>query len=444
MVAPAASGIFKQIRIGVEATYGVAPSAGGTSQILRRVNSTINPDITTFKSNEIQPDRQLHTFRHGTQTVRGTLRGELSPDTYRMLFGSLFAGTGALTGMSGGWSAGAVSSINSSSNTITYAAGVLATSPGTITRTSGSWITDGLKIGDVIQVAGSSVTANNARNYRITNLTATIMSVGPTPPSGGSFGNEVVTAGTDTSGTVTFTVMGSKLLMPDVVTTTLPFDPSFTLEEYFPDQAQSELYVGCKPTEARISITPSALSTVDFNFLGHSFSVPGSPPYFTSPTAVTTYDATTGVSGLVRIGASSSGGSADQDLALVTAMQLNIMGGHTIDPVIGNVFSPFVFPGIIDVSGSVTLLFYDETFFNFAINETVVDIYLMQTLGTAINANFLSIKLENVKLNSVTKDDGPKAVIGTYNFAGIKFQTGGAATAHDNGTIVLQDSTFTS
>ena len=90
MTNPAASGIFKQTRYAVESTWNTPVAAGGTSYLLRRVSSTLSPDIAAFRSNEIQPDRQVHTFRHGTQMVRGALRGELSPLTYKDFFGALF------------------------------------------------------------------------------------------------------------------------------------------------------------------------------------------------------------------------------------------------------------------------------------------------------------------------------------------------------------------
>ena len=53
--------------------------------------------------------------------------------------------------------------------TITYA----NASPNTATRASGSWITDGLKVGDVVSITGS---ANNNVTVTITVLTATVLS----------------------------------------------------------------------------------------------------------------------------------------------------------------------------------------------------------------------------------------------------------------------------
>lgn len=425
MVAPAASGIFKQLRIDAESTYGIAPAAGDTNaQLLRRVTCDIAPNIATFKSAEIRPDRQLVTFRHGTQTVRGTLRGELAPGTYTdTIFASLLACTPA---------AGSISDL--SAVTVTYVAAASGT-PATITRSAGSFITDGIKWGDIIRLANSSVSANNARNFRVLGITALVITVSRTPSSTAdaalvNASVEALTAGSDAStASLTATVTGKKLVSPDPLTGGTLQDPSFTLEQFFSDQNLSELYTGNKPTDARLNFVPSGLTTMDSTFMGHAYTTQ-SGQYFTATTPATTTQALTGVSGTIRVD--------NIDIGLVTSCQMTIAGGHTVDPVIGTPFVPFVFPGIIDVSGTLSILFFDETFFNAAINETVVDLLLNQTVSPGLaNSEFLTFRASNVKLNSVTKDDGPKAIIGTYSFQALK---GPTLSGYDSSTIVIQDS----
>lgn len=429
MTAPAASGIFKQLRIDAESTYGVPPATSDTgAYVLRRVSCDISPDIATFKSGEIRPDRQLVTFRHGTQTIKGTLRGELSPTSYKDIFASLLAGS---------FTATSPITIASGANTLTYtaaASGVAAT----IARTSGSWITDGLKWGDIFRMTVSSVSANNNRNFRALGLTATVITVSRTPSSTADAAAinaslEKLTAGSDSSASVVFTVVGKKLVTPDPFAAGTLLDPSFTLEQYFADQSLYELYTGCKPSEARLNFVPSGLSTIDTSFMGQAATT-GSGQYFTAAGAAATTNAASGVSGTIRLD--------DVDIGLVTNMSMAIMGGHTVDPVIGTTEVPFVFPGIIDISGSLSILFYDETFYSAAINETEVDLLLALTMQPGVaNSDFLSFRLPRIKLNSVTKDDGPKAIIGTYAFQALKYVAGGAGTAYDNSTLIIQDST---
>lgn len=423
MVAVAASGIFKQVRYANESTYNVPVAGGGTSYQLRRVSSQLNPDIATFRSNEIQPDRQVHTFRHGTQQVRGTLRGELSPLTFKDFLAALQGGV---------WTAGASSSVTG----LTYAAPVHGTSRGTITRSSGSWITDGFKLYDVISLTGSTISANNARYMRITGESATVLTIGDIGIAGAT-SNEDLAAGTD-GGSVTVAVVGQKVTSPDPSDTGsnnagVIADPSMDIEHYYSDINYYELYTGVKPTVARLGLTPNAISTIDFDWMGSSFqNGSGGGAYFTAPTAVTTSNSITGTSGVVRLGG--------VDVALITNLQMTINGGHTVDPVIGSVHIPFVFPGILDINGNMTLLLKDGTIFGDVINETPVDLEFWLTTGTAINSDFMNIHFHNVKLNSNTKDDGPKAIIQNVNFQSIKEQSGGAATIYDNSTMVVQDS----
>lgn len=430
MTAPAASGIFKQVRIAAESTYGVAPAAGFTgAYILRRCTCDISPDLATFKSTEIRPDRQIVTFRHGTRTIRGTLRGELSPGTYQDVFASLLAGA---------WTAGAASDL--SADTVTYvAASFTGPVAATITRSTGSFIADGIKWGDTVQLSHSSVTANNGVNYRILGLTATVATVSRVPSSTADAAAinaslEALAAGTDTSqASLAMTVVGYKLSVPDPFQGGTLLDPSFTLESYFSDQGIYELYTGCKPTEARLNFVPSGLSTIDITFLGHAYAT-GSDAYFTAARAAPVTEAMTGVSGTIRVD--------DVDIGLVTSMNLAVMGGHTIDPVIGTPFVPFVFPGIIEASGSMSILFYDETYFTAAVNEDEVDVLLQLTMQPGIvNPDIISFRMPTVKLNSVTKDDGPKAIIGTYSFYALKGLgvSGGTGTAYDNSVVTMQD-----
>src|SRR3954469_8795879 len=213
MPSPAASGILKQIRICPESVFGI-PNAPDDAQayLMRRVYCDLSPQIATFQSQEIRRDRQLVTFRHGTQQVQGNLRGELSPTSYADIFAALLAGQ---------WTTGVSASVPSG---VTYTAAVTSVSPGKIERSSGSWLTDGFKVGDVIRLAGSSVAANNNRNFRITELTALVMSVGPVPTAGSGVGNEALASGTEASA-ATAAVVGKKLITPDPDTGGTLLDP---------------------------------------------------------------------------------------------------------------------------------------------------------------------------------------------------------------------------
>ena len=71
-----ATGIFKQVALKREVTYGTIPVAA-SAQLMRRVQSTIDLSKDVYQSNEIRPDFQVADYRHGVRRVKGALSGEL-------------------------------------------------------------------------------------------------------------------------------------------------------------------------------------------------------------------------------------------------------------------------------------------------------------------------------------------------------------------------------
>ena len=130
-----ASDIFRQLAYKVESTYGTAPAASG-AQLLRRVGSTLDLDKDTYQSNEVRTDYQIADYRHGVRRVAGQVSGELSAGTYKDFVAALlkrdFAAVTAITG----------ASITIAGSGPTY----------TLTRGAGSWLSDGIKNGDVIRM----------------------------------------------------------------------------------------------------------------------------------------------------------------------------------------------------------------------------------------------------------------------------------------------------
>jgi len=127
--------------------WGVLASAAGAT-ILRRVTANINLTKSTFESNEIRTDFQTADMRHGERAVDGTLNGELSPASYAPFMASVlardFTAGVAPTGLS-----------------VTIAA---SGSLFTITRSAGSWITDGFYVGNLVRLSGAGLNIANQNN----------------------------------------------------------------------------------------------------------------------------------------------------------------------------------------------------------------------------------------------------------------------------------------
>ena len=126
-------------------------------------------------------------------------------------------------------------------------AATTGSSTGTFTASAGSFLTAGLRIGDVFRVTGSA--GNTNKNFRIVGMTATTLTVYPAP----------ATASAATTWGIA--VQGKKL-------TTGIEQRSFTVEQYYPDIDVAETFLGCRIGEMQVSLPPTGMATVSFGMQG--------------------------------------------------------------------------------------------------------------------------------------------------------------------------------
>jgi hypothetical protein len=400
-----ASGVNKQVRIKKEATFGTAPGVSGAVQ-LRRVESTLDIVKDTYESQEIVSDYQVTDFRHGSRRVEGAINGELSPGTYALLMAAAMR-KDFVAGVSTG-----------AQTNVTAAAGP----PGTFTRAAGSYITDGFRVGDVIRWTGwtTTGTANNTRNYRITALTATVMTTS-------GLLDEVVAAKA-AGDSVTATVIGKKTYTPLTGHT----NDSFAIEHWFPDLTVpiSELFLGCRVQSMAVELPATGLARSNFTVLGKDVTT-AAAVYYTSVADAPSTGIAAAVSGSIRV--------AGVDVAIVTGINFTYQGGMTTLPVVGSNSTPDVFPGRVRVSGQITAALESATLRDLFLNETEADIQVFLKLTSAIDSAFLNFYFARVKLGGAQKSDGEQSIIQTLPFTSLRKQTG---TDAELTTLVIQDSTL--
>lgn len=398
-----AAGVAKQVRYKVEATFGTAPGASG-AQLLRRTQSSLDLSKDGYESNEIADHRQVQDFRHGVRRVAGNLAGELSPATYKDFVAAVVRRDfTALTAISG-------ASITISGSGPTY----------TVARAAGSWLTDGVKIGHIGRLSvGSFNAANLSKNLMVTAVTALNLTVMPL--------NGVALVAEGPIATSTFTVIGKQTWAPASGHT----DKSFSIEHYFSDIVQSELFLGCKPTGMEINLPPTGMATVGFPIMGKDVTNAASA-YYTSPTAATATGIVAAVNGVLLVG-----GVA---VAICTGVSFKVEGGHVSEPVVGSNTVPSIDPGRIRVSGQFSAFFQDATLRDYFINETEITLAVALSTSNAAAADFIAFTLPRLKVNSAPKDDGDKSIIATHTFTGLYNATGGAGISSEQTTLLVQDS----
>jgi hypothetical protein len=404
-----AVGVAKKVSYKKQSGLGVAASGAG-AQYLRRVTSTIDLKKATYQSNEIRPDQQVADFRHGVRSVDGTLAGELSPGSYADFFASLLrqsfqtpATTGALTNVTSAVTSGA---------------------SGTFTRAAGSYLTDGFKIGDVIQITGyaSPATANNAHNFWITALTATVMT--------GTMIDTVPVVAKAAGDSVTIAVKGKKSWVP---LTGQVYD-YYTVEHWFSDIAQSEVFTDSVITQGQVKMPATGMNTVDFPILGRNMTT-GTSEMFTTPAAALGFGVTAAANGGLLI--------ASNAVSLITALDFSIDGQYSMPGgVVGSNIEPDVFKGTVKVMGNATVYFQDATFRDYFLNETELSIASVFTTSNLPNADFIAFTMSRVKFLGATKTDGDKGLSMTMPFTALLNTNGGAALANLATTISVQDSTL--
>lgn len=398
-----AAGIAKRVTYKVESTWGTVPSAG-SAQALRRVKSSLDLTKATYQSGEIRSDYQVTDMRHGMRSVKGQISGELSPGTYKDFMAAAVRQAWA-----------AVSAAASLSLTIAASG-----SSWTVTRGSGSWITDGFKLGNVIRLSvGSLNAANISKNLFIQAMTASALTVVPLN------GVALVAEGPITG--CTATVTGKKAYVPSSGHT----DLSYSIEHYHADVTLSEVFSGCKIDQMSVQLPPTGMATVDFDFLGKDVTT-ASAQYFTSPTAETTSGILAAVNGTLAVAGSAVG--------LITGLTLNLKANMNGEAVVGsNTFADIV-EGRVEVSGQFTVLFQDATFRDYFINETEVGLYLALSASSSATADFIAFGLPRIKVGSATRDDGEKGLVMTCSFTALRNTSGGASTTSEDTSLAIQDS----
>ena len=397
-----ASGINKVVSYKKETSFGTLPSPTTGGQTLRRVSSTFNLTKETYQSEEIRTDYQLVDFRHGVRSVEGSISGELSAGTYADFLASALARN---------WTAATPSALGS-----TNIASVGGTY--TITRTTGSWLTDSVRVGNVIRLTGFA-TANNNVNLLVIALTATVATV--VALNGIKLTNETVASGG------AFTATGKTTYAP----TTGHTDDSYTFEEWYADIGQSEVTVGNKVNTVGIALPATGLTTIDLSFMGQDLKQRGTSQFFTSPSAQNSNGIFAAVNGALIVNGA--------PVALVTGANFNINRNMTSEAVVGSNIKPEIYEGRIIVDGDFTTLYQDGTFAGYFDNETEISLVVALTANSLPNSEFMSFTIPRLKLSTNTKDDGEKGIVSQNSFQALK---GNGTNGFEATTIMIQDSSL--
>jgi Phage tail tube protein len=377
------TGVNKRVAYKREPSWGVLPGAT-TAKVLRRVTAAFNLTKEVYSSAEIRSDYQTAVFNHGVRSADGSLNGELSPGTYADFMGSLlakdFVAGAALTGLG---------------LTIATSGSLF-----TVTRAAGSFITDNIKVGDVVRITAGSVNAANLNNnllvVAVTALALTVRVLSTTT---------LVAEGPIAS--CALTVIGKKTEVPLTGHT----DQSYSVEEWYSDIAQSQVFTGMKLSAMNVSMPATGFSTVDFTFMGKDLGSTGTSAYYTSPTAAGTTGVVAGVNGAVVVNG--------VPVAVITDASFSVTRQVEGATVLGSNSQANMFTGTIGATGNMSVYFENTTFRDYFKDEAEVSVVFALTTTGDKAADAISFTMPRVKLGSFTVADGSMGLTASCDFTAL-------------------------
>lgn len=315
-----------------ESTFGTTPSTP-TMKTLRFTSESIKQATQSTRSREIRDDRQIPDVIRTGISVEGDVNFELSPG------GSGTAGPhddfvlAAL--QASAWAADVVS-------TGSYAVGTSTT----ITRASGSFVTDGLVAGTWAKSSGFVNSANNTI-FRIVTVAA-----------------------------LTLTISGVTLVVESAVSATIrqggyasngTTQVSFTLQKQFGDLSSKYEYDrGMTIGAMSLKLGADSIVTGSFSFMG-SRQTSGTSDLASSTTTAAANDVFNGIDHVLGV---LEGGFASANVISITELDFSASNALRARQVVGTLGAQSIGAGTFEVTGTMKAYFENETLLDKYLNFT--------------------------------------------------------------------------
>jgi hypothetical protein len=363
----------------VQSAQGTQSSgSGGTQLRLADGSAGIKMTKAVTESNEVRADGMRSRGRHGIQKATGAWNHQMSLGSCEPIIEAIMRDT---------YSAADLAITEASVLGGSAAATSITTGANSIVAAAGSWITQGLRVNDIIRLTGQATsTTNNSKNIRITGLTALIITTAETL---------VVNATPDTSFTVTRS--GKKLIQYSAGVLVPRW---YTAEDYEGDSDGTEVATDFVWTNGKVHMAPNGILHFDPGGIGtgqFQTLTGASAPLFTSPTLNTAVplsvvDATIRLNGV--------------DLVELSSFDLTMDIGGVAPETFGSgaqKYSPAVFTGQMGINISMTALRKDFARVANFVAEDVLTLHVMAVENESEPKDFIAFSLTNFTFGGVDK-----------------------------------------
>lgn len=376
-------------------------SGAGATGIALTPSPGLQLQSNEIVSNQVRADGQTKLGRLGSYSASGQFGGELAVGAQDDLLEAAVRGT---------WTAAIA--LDESVGSL----GDLTVGTNTLTAAGGSWIAQGVRAGQMIQLTNHSESANNGKWVRVLSVTTSVITV----PAG------TYTAATaDTAWDITV----AKHVFPD----NPPTERYFTVEEYYQDIDESLVGEDCKVGGFEIGVSPDNHVTISFSFVGTDLvrKESGAAPHFTSPTYATTAPLVL-LDGIIRINGA--------DVVDLTDLNVSFQANAQPLAVIGQRKSPDVFMSNAVGSGSVSGVLNDLAEFAALKAEDNIEVFILASENEADPADFVAFYMGNAAYRTHGAPKGNDgAMIETLSFS-FGIDERGAAAGYVPGMILISTS----
>lgn len=391
----------QNVSVRYKAQSGLGTRATGGSGFELPIVPTDGLRVTkaSIESPEVRSDGMTTLARHGSRAVGGSYGSVLRVGAPNTLLAALLRTA----------ETAAFQVTNATMTSIT-------TTASTIVAAAGSWITQGVRAGDVVYLTNHATSANNNVLLPVISVSASTLTV-PT-------GALTLNASPDSAFELNVLARYSQPATPAAKT-------YFTFEEYHQDIDQSEIYEDCVVASAAVDLPVDGTATVSWGIVGRNgfAEEKGNSPILTSPTGVTNQNLVATDAVILLEGAV---------IANLTGLSFSMDTRAALAPVIGSTTSPDIYPDNMRVEGTISGLRSDLTMLTRFLAETefAIAVLLKETTGTPAKA--FGIYLPAVKLM-----EAPSAPLGNAGpmVSTMRFVAGRNATATGELETMVQFST---
>lgn len=383
-----------------ESTFGTLATNDSTARQVPYVSHSLGLSKSAIPSEEIRPDFQMATMRHGNRAVSGDLQLQLQTGTYSPLMESALRRDFT-----------AVPALSALTNVTAASTGT----GGTFTRATGSWITDGLTVGMCVRMTGwtAPAAANNARNYTIVALTATVMTVAETVTAKAAGDSVVVSV----PGRVTFAPTSGHT------------QTSYTVEEWNPDVPRSHRYLGCRVNTMGIELQPNGRVALTFGMLGRDRQA-GATRHFANAVTPPAAVMQTSHNGQLVVNGTPSG--------IITGLSINLTNAMESGAVVGSNVTPDVFHGPMSVSGQLSCYFDTAALDDVFDLESEISLIVRAADDTNVGGGFIQLCLPRIKLAGGSYSTANQSRQQSFDFTSLLASGAGLP----NTSLFIQDSSL--